>query len=205
MMLSAWNFLCNSLNRLDKNVLAVLAVSFSLTAAASAQPQSIDTGKSTLTVRVYKAGVFSALGHNHEIAAPITQGAVDTSARRVELEVRASALQVRDPDASDKDREQIQYTMLGPEVLDAQRYREITFRSTDVEPTGPDAWNVRGNLMLHGETHIVTVQVRQANGHYIGSSRFKQSDFGIKPVKVAGGTIRVKDEVQIGFDIQLAS
>jgi polyisoprenoid-binding protein YceI len=204
-MLSAWNFLCNSLNRLDKNVLAVLAVSFSLTAAASAQPQSIDTGKSTLTVRVYKAGVFSALGHNHEIAAPITQGAVDTSARRVELEVRASALQVRDPDASDKDREQIQYTMLGPEVLDAQRYREITFRSTDVEPTGPDAWNVRGNLMLHGETHIVTVQVRQANGHYIGSSRFKQSDFGIKPVKVAGGTIRVKDEVQIGFDIQLAS
>ncbi len=205
MMLSAWNFLCNSLNRLDKNVLAVLAVSFSLTAAASAQPQSIDTGKSTLTVRVYKAGVFSALGHNHEISAPITQGAVDTSARRVELEVRASALQVRDPDASDKDREQIQYTMLGPEVLDAQRYREITFRSTDVEPTGPDAWNVRGNLMLHGETHIVTVQVRQANGHYIGSSRFKQSDFGIKPVKVAGGTIRVKDEVQIGFDIQLAS
>jgi polyisoprenoid-binding protein YceI len=205
MILFAWNGSCHTSKTLHRKFLAVLALSFTAAAVADAQPHSIDTGKSTLTVRVYKAGVFSALGHDHEIAASIAQGAVDTAAHRVELEVKASALQVRDPDASGKDRDQIQSTMLGPEVLDAQRYGQITFRSTDVEPAGPDAWNVRGNLMLHGETHIVAVQVHQANGHYIGRSRFKQSDFGIKPVKAAGGTIRVKDEVQIEFDIQLAS
>lgn len=204
MILVAWNCSYNSSKRLHRNVLAVLALSFTLTAVASAQPHAIDTGKSTLTVRVYKAGVLSALGHDHEIAAPITRGTVDSTAHRVELDVKASALQVRDPDASGKDRDQIQSTMLGPEVLDAQRYREITFRSTDVEPAGPDAWNVHGNLMVHGETQLVAVQVRQVNGHYIGKSRFKQSDFGIKPVKVAGGTIRVKDEIQIEFNIQLA-
>jgi polyisoprenoid-binding protein YceI len=173
-------------------------------AVACAQPHSIDAAKSTLTVRVYKAGVFSALGHNHEIAAPITRGAVDTAAHSVELEVKASALQVRDPDASAKDRGQIQSTMLGPEVLDAQRYPKIVFRSTDVEPAGAAAWNVRGNLMLHGETRPVNVKVRQVDTQYEGSSHFKQTDFGIKPVKVAGGTIRVKDQIEIEFNIVLA-
>jgi hypothetical protein len=38
----------------------------------------------------------------------------------------------------------------------------------------------------------------------VGNAVVKQSDFGIKPVKVAGGTVKVKDEVRIEFDIQLA-
>jgi hypothetical protein len=50
----------------------------------------------------------------------------------------------------------------------------------------------------------VTVEVREVEGRYVGTCRFKQTDFGIKPVKVGGGTIRVKDEIRVEFDIQLA-
>jgi polyisoprenoid-binding protein YceI len=172
--------------------------------AATAQQHAIDTAKSTMTVRVYKAGVFSAFGHNHEIAAPIARGTADTSAHQVELYVNATALQVRDPDTSGKDRAEIQNTMLGPEVLDATNQPEIAFRSTAVEPMGTGAWKVNGNLTLHGQTHPISVEVREENGHYLGNSLLKQTDFGIKPVKVAGGSIRVKDEIRIEFDIQLA-
>ena len=52
-------------------------------------------------------------------------------------------------------------------------------------------------LTLHGQTRVVAVEARETGGHYLRSSRFKQTDFGIKPVKVAGGTIRVKDEIRI--------
>jgi polyisoprenoid-binding protein YceI len=205
MMFSAWKRFPSLRNNVHKKiVLAVCAISVSWNVAATAQPRSIDTGKSTVTVRVYKAGVFSALGHDHEIAAPITRGVVNTAARRVELEVKANALQVRDPGTSEKDRAEIQSTMLGPQVLDTEQYQEITFRSTEVQPTGPDSWNVQGNLALHGENQAVGVLVHEVNGHYVGTSRFKQTDFGIKPVKIAGGTIRVKDEIRIDFDIQLA-
>src|SRR5690242_4257392 len=86
--------------------------------AAYSQTRSIDLEKSVMTVRVYKAGVFSAFGHDHQISAAVTGGTVDVSARRVELQVKAAALQVKDPDTSEKDRAQIQSTMLGPEVLD---------------------------------------------------------------------------------------
>jgi polyisoprenoid-binding protein YceI len=165
--------------------------------------RAIDTGKSVMTVRVYKAGFLSALGHDHQIAAPISSGAVDNSARQVELHANAAALQVRDQKVSDTDGAEIERTMLGPEVLDSGRFPEIVFRSTGTEPTGPGSWRVQGNLTLHGQTRPVEVEVRETGGHYVGSARFKQSEFDIKPVKVAGGSIRVKDEVRIEFDIQL--
>ncbi|MGH9576820.1 MAG: hypothetical protein ACRD3R_05220, partial [Terriglobales bacterium] len=38
---------------------------------AQTQSRAIDSGRSTLTVRVFKAGLFSFAAHNHEIQAPI--------------------------------------------------------------------------------------------------------------------------------------
>jgi hypothetical protein len=40
----------------------------------SAQQHNIDTRKSTLTIHVGKTGVFSGLGHSHEVRAPIQSG-----------------------------------------------------------------------------------------------------------------------------------
>ena len=172
-------------------------------AVASAQPRQIDTQNSTLTVRVYKAGLLSAFGHDHEIGAAVARGSADKGAHTVEFHVDAGALRVRDPKVSEKDRAEIQKTMLGPEVLDVQRYPEIVFRSTAVEASGPDSWKVTGSLALHGQTRPLTVTVNDKAGHVTGNVQLKQTDFGIKPVRVAGGTVRVKDEIRIEFDVQL--
>ena len=187
-----------------KKVLALCAATLTWAAAGSAEQRAIDTGKSVMTVRVYKAGFLSALGHDHQIAVPIAGGAVDTSARHVELHANAAAMKVQDQKVSGTDGAEIERTMLGPEVLDSGRFPEIVFRSTGAEAAGAGSWRVQGNLTLHGQTRPVGVEVRETGGHYVGSARFKQSEFDIKPVKVAGGSIRVKDEVQIEFDIQLA-
>lgn len=172
--------------------------------ATAARPQAIDPAKSTLTVHVGKAGAFSAFGHDHEIAAPIEHGSVDTGKPAVELRVRADALRVLDRDVSEKDRAAIQSTMLGAEVLDVRRYPEIVFRCTAADTAGRGAMKLRGELTLHGQTRPVTVTASERDGHYIGSAVFKQTEFGIQPVRVAGGTVRVKDEVRIEFDVQLA-
>ena len=171
---------------------------------AMAQPRSIDTSKSVVTVEVKKAGIFAAFAHDHEIAAPIAGGTVNTASRTVELRFNSGMLQVRDRGISEKERADIQDTMLGAEVLDAQRYPEIVFRSTSVEPGGQEFWKVHGDLTVHGQTRPVSVDVRDNSGHYTGSLLLRQSEFGIKPIKIAGGTVRVKDEIRINFDIQLA-
>ena len=68
---------------------------------------------------------------------------------------------------------------------------------------GADQWTVRGNLTLHGQTHPVSVTVKKNGARYVGSASLKQRDFGMTPVSVAGGTVKVKDEVKIEFEIQL--
>jgi polyisoprenoid-binding protein YceI len=58
-------------------------------------------------------------------------------------------------------------------------------------------------LTVRGQTRPVTLNVREAAGHSTGGIRLELSDFGITPKKVAGGSVRVKDEIHIEFDIQL--
>jgi polyisoprenoid-binding protein YceI len=93
--------------------------------------------------------------------------------------------------------------MQGAEVLDVGHFPENHFRSTGVEPNGADHWIVHGNLDLHGQTHPISFEVALKDGLYQGTAVLKQSGFGITPVKVPGGTVKVKDEVKIAFSIAL--
>jgi len=175
---------------------AVLLFS-ALWAAAS----DIDTQKSVMTVRVLKSGIFSAFGHEHEISAPIKEGKFSETEKSVELTVDARQMRVMDKEVSDKDRAEIQETMLGPKVLDTARFSEIHFRSTAVEPSGAGRWTVTGDLSLHGQTRPVKLEVRAQNGHYQGTAELKQKDFRIEPIVVGGGAVKVKNELRVEFDI----
>src|SRR5258708_37474715 len=98
-------------------------------AAASSDAREIDGAHSTMTVRVYKSGFLSAFGHNHEIQAPIQSGQVkETVNPSVELRVDARKLRVLDTEVSGDTRAQIQETMLGAQVLDADHFPEIRFQ-----------------------------------------------------------------------------
>ena len=93
--------------------------------------------------------------------------------------------------------------MLGAQVLDAEHFPDIHFQSTEIETKGSDHWVVKGTLDMHGQSHPVAVDVTLKDGVYRGSATLKQSGFGIKPVSVAGGTVKVKDEVKVEFEISL--
>lgn len=164
--------------------------------------RAIDVSHSMLKVHVFKSGLFSPFAHDHEIEAPISEGAAEfSSTAGVTLRVDAQKLRVLDPGASANDRAQIQKTMEGPAVLDSERFPEISFRSTRVEQLGNDHWKVHGDLTLHGQMNPVMVDVALKDAHYLGSSVLKQRNFGITPISLAGGTVKVKDEVKIEFDI----
>jgi polyisoprenoid-binding protein YceI len=186
--------------RLAATLFAALALCTASPAVAA--PHVIESGRSTITVRVFKAGLFRAFGDNHEVVAPITAGSVDDGARAaVQVVVDARGMRVVDPGLSPDDRDEVQRRMLGPAVLDTDRFPDIRFVSTGIIERQPGLWTVQGDLTLHGQTHVVTATVMREEGHYRGTASFKQTSFGITPVSVAGGTVKVKDEVKIDFDI----
>jgi len=191
--------------RPTKSARTALAIALSLWAGAitlHAQTQAIDAAKSTLTIRVFKSGLFSAFAHDHEIEAPIEKGLIDSSANpAVQLQIDARKLRVLDPESSADARAEIERTMEGSTVLDTGHFPDISYQSTSVTKTSDAHWQVRGNLALHGTTHPIAVEVTLRDGHYVGSASLKQSDFAINPIRIAGGTVKIKDEIKIEFDI----
>jgi polyisoprenoid-binding protein YceI len=186
-----------------RRVVLLAAATFVSVLGVSAQQHNLDTQKSTLTIHVGKTGAFSALGHEHEVRAPIQSGTADVGSHpAVEVRVDARTLRVIDKDDSEKNRAEVQKTMLGPEVLDSEHHQEIVFKSTGAEPAGEGRWTLRGNLTLRGQTRPVTAQVTLKDGRYAGETTIRLTDFGIKPPGKAG--IKAKDELNIEFDVRLA-
>jgi polyisoprenoid-binding protein YceI len=183
----------------------LVAVAMALVAVALpgvAQPRAIDPKQSTVTVRVFKSGLFRAFADNHVIEAPLADGSLDYSATpNVTIAIHARDMRVLDPGLSPKDRRDVQTRMLGSEVLDADRFPHIRFRSVAIQKGDVDRWLIQGELEVHGQTRQVRVNAVREQGHYIGSTSLKQSEFGIAPISIAGGTVKVKDEMKIDFDI----
>jgi len=191
--------------------LTLFVVSTTLALTWAVQPPSstldpiraIDTVHSKLTVHVFKSGFLSVFAHNHEINAPIDSGSLDVEKPSVNFTVDARKLAVLDSGESDSTRAEIQKTMHGERVLDSSRYPEIKFASTEVKPLGDGRYTVTGDLSLHGQKHTVKVNVAFTEGHYHGETTFKQTDFGIMPISIGGGSVKVRNEVTIEFDIVL--
>ena len=185
-----------------RSSLAVALVTAAAMASVRAESRPIDADRSTLTVFVYKSGLFSAFADDHIIRAPIASGSIsDDPPRAVEVVVRSARLEVLDPKLAADKRSEVQTRMLGPEVLDSEKYPDITFASTAVEDAGPDRWTVTGRLSIRGKTRPTTFSVARQGGRYRGTVVVKQRDFEIQPISIAGGAVKVKDELKVDFDI----
>jgi len=173
---------------------------------------SIDPVISRFVVRAFATGLLSSFGHNPTLAvrdfsgeAIFSPDALDQA--KLVIRIKASSLTVTDK-MSDKDRRELERTM-NQEVLETAKYPEITYESTQVTGSksgeGQFLVNLEGSLTLHGVTKTqeipaqlyLTGDMLRAHGEF----SVQQSAYGIKPVSVAGGSLKLKDELKCSFDI----
>src|SRR6266404_5687464 len=171
-------------------------------AVASAEDLAIDAQRSTITVHVGKAGLFSAAGHEHWISAPISAGSLrETPTPHVEFTIESAKMTVKpDPKVDAKTQASVQKDM-EEMTLETKKFPEIKFRSSTIARAADGQWKVSGELTLHGVTKLVSLAVNRSGDAYIAHTVLKQTEFGIKPISVGGGTIKVKNEVEIDFKI----
>jgi polyisoprenoid-binding protein YceI len=172
-----------------------------LACLAVAEAADVDEARSSITVKVEKTGLFSAFAHNHTIKAPIASGNLDTEKRTAALNFNAKEMKVLDEGVKDSERAEIDQTMKSDKVLDVQRFPEIRFASTSITPQDGGRYQVRGDLTLHGITRPIEFPITFSKDRYAGSVKLKQTDFGITPVSIAGGTVKVKDVIEVVFEI----
>jgi polyisoprenoid-binding protein YceI len=173
----------------------------------------INAGQSRFIVRAFVGGLLSAVaGHDHTVAIRDFSGTVaftygSVTPASLQFTVKADSLAVTDK-VSESDRNKIQTTMRN-EVLDVGNYPEITFKSTGVTAArieeGKYRTKITGDLTLHGTTRAITIAATvtfyEASLQAEGQFALQQTEYGIKPVSVAGGTIKVKDELKFSFNI----
>lgn len=173
---------------------------------------SIDGSKSIFTVRAFATGLLSAFGHDPTIAIPDFEGEIEFNPEGIEqsslrIVIHAASLHVTD-DIREKDRAEINRTMQ-EEVLDSDSYPEIIYESSHLTASrlgeGQYWGTLDGELTLHGVTRKQAVPVRiSAGGDLLratGDFSVRQSDYEIRPVSAAAGTVKLKDELKLSFNI----
>lgn len=168
--------------------------------------RDIDNQRSIITIHVFRSGLLSAFGHDHEVTARISRGYIEYPENpSVELWIHARALRVIDSNLSEKDRAEVQTRMEGPEVLDVHGFSEIHFRSiTASRQNDGNRWSVRGRLDLHGQSRPILLEMAEADGWFLGTATLKMRDYGIRPPTAAGGSVKVKNEIKLDFKIAMA-
>lgn len=173
----------------------------------------LDAGQSRFTVQAFAGGLLAGFGHNPLIGirdfsgeAGFAPGSLENAWLR--LTINAASLTVLD-DIKPKDREQIEQTMFD-EVLAVARHPEIVFQSTSVTATrvaeGRYKARIIGDLTLHGVTRsglwiAAQLTLDEDRLRARGDFTLKQTDYGIKPVSVAGGALKLKDELKFSFEL----
>jgi polyisoprenoid-binding protein YceI len=189
-------------------------ISLAANAQANARTYRISADESNVWVFVGKAGLFSALGHDHEIGIKSFSGSIDVpqlgaSSGSLELDIETKSFVVLDKEASEKDRTKI-FTAMHNDVLESEKFQKITFRSvsvSDLKPTGEGSYSLtlNGDLTLHGVTKRIalpaTVTITPEQLRAVGKYTLKQTDYGIKVYSAGAGTVKVKNEVVVNFNI----
>ena len=172
----------------------------------------IDGRSSRFTVRAFAAGILAAMGHNPTIGIRDLSGEITFNPDKVEasssrIVIKSASLSVQD-DISAKDLREME-RLMNQEVLETTKFPEILYEAPDISVTkmADTLYSalLKGNLTLHGVSRSQPINVRvvllgsmlRASGDF----SLNQTDYGIKLVSVAGGALKLKDELKFSFEI----
>lgn len=171
---------------------------------------SIDVKASLVTVQAFASGIVAVIAHSPKFAMRDITGDIkfvgdspeDASFR---ASVRLDSLEIMD-EVNSSDRREIERVMFD-EVLETKAFQMAEFRSNRISATktGENMYrvNVAGDLSLYGMTRRLAFDSQAVVGEDTlraqGSFAVLQSDYGLRIASVASGTLKLRDELRVGF------
>jgi polyisoprenoid-binding protein YceI len=151
-------------------------------------------------------GMMTVRGYFDEVSAVADIDPDHPEAASVEVTISTASIRTNNA-ARDND-------LRSSNFLEVDKYPVITFKSTSVEPAGPDRYTVTGDLTIKGITHPVTLDVTKYGefndagmmGHriaYGATTKINRKDFGLKFNAVLDGRLVVSEDIQITIEGEL--
>jgi polyisoprenoid-binding protein YceI len=170
------------------------------TLAAAPESFTIDPVHSTVVYRIDHMGVAAFYGRFNEIAGDFTFDEADPAASSFNVAIKAMSV--------DTGNEQRDRHLQSADFFNAREHADITFRSTGVSKAADGAYEVVGDLTLHGVTKPVTVRLRPVGARetrmgyrrgFDAEATIRRSDFGMTTYLENGG---LGDEVRLMIGLE---
>ncbi len=166
--------------------------------------------RSLITILVHRGGMLARLGHDHVVASHDVEGIIVPQTGYAELTIPLELLTVDEPHLREQagmETEISQDTVEGTrhnmltKVLQVDRFPTAQIRIIRPDPAGS---MLQVSISIHGVTHVEKTQalIRQRSGGEVvvtGSMTLKQSDFGMEPFSVLGGSLQVQDAMEVRY------
>ena len=151
-------------------------------------------------------GMMTVRGHFDEVSATADIDPDHPEAASVEVTISTASIRTNNA-ARDND-------IRSSNFLEVDKYPVITFKSTSVEPAGPDRYTLTGDLTIKGTTRPVALHVTKYGefndagmmGHriaYGATTKINRKDFGLKFNAVLDGRLVVSEDIQITIEGEL--
>lgn len=173
----------------------------------------LDASRSKFIARAFAGGLLWFKGKDHFVAVREFTGEAQITPQSIvpaSLEIVAKAKSmVETRDVFSQQQKQIINKELLEIVLQADRYPDITFKSSNVTVTTLSDnhydLKINGNLTLHGVTRPITIPAQVTiNGKELraqGEFSIERDDFDVNATSAVHGLVRVRNRIKFTFDI----
>lgn len=170
---------------------------------------TIDKSHTSVTFRVSHLGFSNYTAEFSDVDGQLQLDPANPAAATLNVTIDPRSLDIPAPPAG------FLNALLGAQWLNAAQFPEITYRSTSIEVTGANTARVTGDLMLHGVTKPVVLEVT-FNGGYAGNQMdpnarlgfsahgtLSRSEFGVSlGVPPPGSNMGVGDAVEFTIETE---
>lgn len=170
-----------------------------------------DKSHSTLVFRVNHLGFSNYTAQFTKFDATLTLDPANPSAAIVTATVDPNSLSLPSPPPG------FLAELKGPQFLDTAKFKDISFKSTRVETTGPNTARITGDFTLHGVTQPLVLEATY-NGGWRGIPQDPQARIGFSAhgvikraahgigygVPAPGSTMGVSDDVHVQIEIEFS-
>lgn len=176
-------------------------------AAAAASTYTIDPAHSSAHFKVRHMMITNVRGEFGKVAGTVRFDPRSPGASVVTAEIDVNSINTREA--------QRDAHLKSGDFFDAEKYPAIRFQSKKVEPAGPGAYKVTGDLTIRGVSHEVVLAVdgptpetkdpwgKMRSGAE-ATTKIRRKDFGLTwNQALETGGVLVGDEVEIGIDVEL--
>lgn len=177
----------------------LVAVAFALVAtvaAVTATPRAIDPARSHASLRVQHIWVEHVTGNVPILSGTVTLATGSRTPTSAQAVLDATRIDTGEPD---RDR-----SLESPDFFDVQRYPRWTFASTRIVPQGSDAFEMDGDLTIHGVTQPqrvnVTIGGSAASPVYHATAQVNRHAFGMATTQLdptIGATVDVTLDIAL--------